>query len=146
MTSKKEKNIHVHRSKIYKTTILLVPFELLLFLLQDQNGPINLFKLPGPRGVVQKGPEIEPVIIGTVRFCVVCWREGRHLVPVDRVVKEEPLHFHRDLCCKGYDEKKKNEKSEKEHIGRDLSNAEKKRDKSLPQKPRACRSRDERAW
>lgn len=90
---------------------LLVLLEFLLFLLQDQNGPINLFKLPGPRSVVQEGPEIEPVVIGAVRFCVVGWRESRHLMPVDRVVKEEPLYLHRNLCVQiavGEKKKKKN--------------------------------------
>lgn len=100
---KKAKYIQLPISITTRRTLyvsILLSLQSFLFFLQDQDGTINLFKLPGPGGVVQEGPQVEPVVVGAIRLCVVRWCQRGHLVTVDRVVKEEPLHLHRDLIKK----------------------------------------------
>lgn len=47
---------------------------------------VNAEELPGPPRIVQKGPQVKPVVVRTVVFSVICWREGRHLVSVHGVL------------------------------------------------------------
>ena len=58
---------------------------------------IDLSELPGPPAGVQEGPQIESIVIGTVRFGVIGRGESRHLVPVSSVFEEEQLDFLGDL-------------------------------------------------
>lgn len=76
---------------------LIVLLGLALLLDNHQDGPVDLVKLPGPRGIVQKRAQVEPIVIRAVRLCVIRRREGRHLVAVDRVIKEETLDLDSNL-------------------------------------------------
>ena len=93
-----------HMSFVYSLLVLL---QFLLLLLQDLDGTVNFFKLPRPRRVVEEWAQIEAVVVRTVGLGMISWRESCHLVTIDRVVKEEPLHLHRDLLgCTRREEKR----------------------------------------
>lgn len=63
---------------------------------------INVAELPGPSRVVQKGSQVKPVVIRTVAFSMICWREGCHLVPVHGVLREKTLHLLSHLVGKAH--------------------------------------------
>lgn len=50
-------------------------------------------ELPRPAGVVQEGPQVEPVVVGAVVFGVIRRGERGHLVSVHGILGEKPLHF-----------------------------------------------------
>lgn len=50
-------------------------------------------ELPRPAGVVQEGPQVEPVVVGAVVLGVIRGGERGHLVSVRGILGEEPLHF-----------------------------------------------------
>lgn len=52
-------------------------------------------KLPGPRGVIKKRPQVKPVVIRTVVFSVVGRSESGHFMSVHGIHPEEML----DLGC-----------------------------------------------
>lgn len=63
---------------------------------------INVAELPGPSRVVQKGSQVKPVVVRTVAFSMICWREGCHLVPVHGVLREKPFHLLSHLVGNGH--------------------------------------------
>mmetsp|Transcript_109783 Transcript_109783/g.224351 ORF Transcript_109783/g.224351 Transcript_109783/m.224351 type:complete len:780 (+) Transcript_109783:322-2661(+) len=71
------------RSSLQKLVLLVV----FVFLHELVDG----FELPRPSRVVQKGPEIESVVVGAVALRVVARCQRAHLVPVDRVIEKEAL-------------------------------------------------------
>lgn len=59
---------------------------------------VNLPKLKGKARRIEEGPQIEAIVVWTVRFRVIAWRERSHLVSVSRVLEEEELDLVGDLC------------------------------------------------
>lgn len=59
-------------------------------------------ELPGPRGVIEEGPQVESVVIGTVVFSVVGRSEGGHFMSVNGIRPEEMLNLGCHLVYKEY--------------------------------------------
>ena len=55
---------------------------------------VNSLELPSPTDVVQKGAQVESIIVWRVGLCMVCRGESCELVAVDGVIEEEPLDLH----------------------------------------------------
>lgn len=58
--------------------------------IQDEIFFIYLFvycsELPRPVGPIQERPEVKSIIIGTITFCMICWRYHSHFVSIDGIV------------------------------------------------------------
>ena len=83
----------------------------LVFPRQKSNGekpfpPVHLVfdaaELPGPAGVVQKRPQVEPVVVRAVALGVVRGRQRGHFVSVQGILGEKPLHFVGHLGGEGH--------------------------------------------
>lgn len=68
-----------------------------MLFLDNEHCTINLLELPGPRGIVEERAKVEPIVVRAIGLGMVCWRQGRHLVSVDRVIEKEPLDLDRNL-------------------------------------------------
>lgn len=54
---------------------------------------VYALKLPSPLDIVKELAQVESVIVRAVRFGVVGWSQGCHLVSVDGIRTEEVLHL-----------------------------------------------------